>query len=98
MIELRYIDPSHGAPVIREWAFHNEEFTVGRSEASTVALSPTNLNVSRTAMTISEVGGSRLKIECNQRPGYVQVTRADGEHKATLNNSSTATSASMLIC
>jgi hypothetical protein len=85
VIELRYADPNDGTPVVREQAFHNEEFTVGRSEASTVALSPTDLNLSRTALVISEVEGLRVKIECNQRPGYVRVTRADGEHKATLN-------------
>lgn len=85
VIELRYADPDGSRPVIREWAFHNEEFTVGRSEGSTVALSPTDLNLSRTALVISEVEGLRVKIECNQRPGYVRVTRIDGEHKATLN-------------
>jgi hypothetical protein len=85
VIELRYTAPDDGAPVVREWSFHNEEFTVGRSATSTVALSPTDLTLSRTAMMISEVEGLRVKIECNQRPGYVRVTRADGEHKATLN-------------
>ena len=83
MIELRYTEPGDATAVVREWAFHNEEFTVGRSEASTVSLSPADL--SRTALIISEVEGLRVKIECNQRPGYVRVTRADGEHKATLN-------------
>lgn len=82
MIEIKYKDPDDGRDVVREWSYDDRPFIVGRSETSTVAFAPTDL--SRFALLIAEHADTRLKIECRQRAGYVQVTRADGVRKATL--------------
>ena len=82
VMEIKYKDPDDGSAVVREWSYDDEPFKVGRSGTSTVALSPTD--VSRVALLIAEHEDTRLKIECRQRGGYVQVTREDGVRKATL--------------
>jgi hypothetical protein len=82
VMELKYMDPNDGRPVVREWSYDDEPFKVGRSGTSTVVLSPTD--VSRVALLIAEHEDTRLKIACRQRGGYVQVTREDGVRKATL--------------
>ncbi len=82
VIEITYEHPDDGSRVALESSYEDEPFTVGRSEACTVTLPPTWL--SRFALVIAETEDTRLKIQSGQRFGYVQVTRADGERKATL--------------
>lgn len=81
IMEIKYKDPNDGSAVVRKWSYDDEPFQVGRSEMSTVVLSPGE--VSRAALRIAQHEEARLKIMCQQRGGYVQVTR-DGVHKATL--------------
>lgn len=82
VIEIKYEQPDDGSRVAMELSYEDEPFTVGRSEACTVTLSPAEL--SRFALVIAEPEETRLKIQGWQRYGYVQVTRADGVRKATL--------------
>lgn len=82
MIEIEYKHPDNGSRVVRTLSYHDEPFTVGRAETCTVTLPPTDL--SRHALQIAEPAETRLKVESWQRYGFVQMTRADGERKATL--------------
>lgn len=84
VIEIKYQHPDDGRPNIVELSYDDEPFTVGRSEECTVSLPPSEL--SRFALVIEEPEETRLRIKGNQRYGYVQVTRADGERKATLGH------------
>jgi len=82
VIEIKYKHPDDGSGVAWELSYDDEPFIVGRSETCTVTLPPTDL--SRLALLIAEPEETRLKVESWQRVGFVQVTRADGERKATL--------------
>lgn len=81
VIEIKY-QHRDGYPNKVDLSYEGEPFTVGRSPECTVALDQPNL--SRFALVIEEPEETRVRIKSNQRYGYVQVTREDGERKATL--------------
>lgn len=83
VIQIKFAHPDDGRRVDLELSYEDEPFTVGRSEDCTVCLPPSEL--SRFALVIEEPEERRLRIKGGQRYGYVQVMRADGVRKATLD-------------
>lgn len=83
-IEIRYLLPDDGGWHQVSLSYEDEPFTVGRSDGCSVRFHQTE--VSRFALVIEEPTETRLRIQGNQRYGYVQVNRSDGTRKATLGH------------
>lgn len=84
MIEVSYQHPDDRSWRLVNLSYEDEPFTVGRSDVCSVWFPQSG--VSRFALVIEEPTETRLRIQGNQRYGYVQVNRSDGARKATLGH------------